>query len=168
MGEVFTRVAESYVGLEKNEAQRFANGIVASLIDSLTHQANKDQATLDGEKKEKESSGTDSKDSNKEKKSTDIFGSWFDIAGEIAGIFGSEKDGGALTGQLQALFKPLMQVFGALGGVDILSQRLKSIWLIIELTRKAKETFVQPGQPLSSCQWLSRDQSVINHPQRFV
>lgn len=168
LGEVFAWAMERYIWLEKDEARRFSNGIVASLFDSLTTQANKDQATLEKEKYDTTTKDTEGKE-DKEKKTAGYFDQWFDIAGKLGGVFSSNKDGGnSLTGQLQTMFKPLMDVFGALGWVDILWQRLKAIWLMIELTRKAKEKFVKQGQPLSSCTWLSWDRSIVNDPQRFV
>lgn len=163
--DVFVNVAKSYIGLSETESQNFANGVIASLADSLTHEINKDDATKWDEKLE-----NDKPKKVKETKKWENkvwLDSWFSFAWEFGGIMWW-KDGWLLWGQLSSAFKPLMDVFAWLGAADVLYERLKSIWLLIELTRKIKQKTVREWESIATAQYFTRDQSIINNPNHFT
>ncbi len=148
---IFTRVGEDYCRLDHTEAKHMATGIVCSLIDSLTGQINTG-ATANPDAK---------KDANPSE-----FDAWGKVAGNISKLLGGEGQGGAenLFGDM---FSQLIAVFGSW---DVLWQRLKSIFLLIELTRKSREilcdrTNGKPDPAKSVCTW---NQSIVHDAKLFV
>jgi hypothetical protein len=65
------------------------------------------------------------------------------------------------------------QLMGAFGGFDVLKDRLKSIWLILELTRRAKAVYCPIGAEskpdASKCkEQLDRDHWIAQDTKLFV
>ncbi|HNG97499.1 MAG TPA: hypothetical protein PLW93_04485, partial [Candidatus Absconditabacterales bacterium] len=155
---VFSQYARSYLELNDTQSKTTGHGIVAAMIDSLVSQINKHNVTT-------QSADKTSDTSTSSQSSEGLFDKRLGAGSKIAGIFGG---GDSSFGHLQSAFAPLQDVFTYFGGADILRTRVKAIWLQIELTRKAKQLFVEAGKPLESTNWLTWNQSILYNPQQFV
>lgn len=155
---VFSQYARSYLELNDTQSKTTWHGIVAAMIDSLVSQINKHNVTTQSADK---TSDTSTSSQSSEWLFDKRLGAW----SKIAGIFGWWDSS---FGHLQSAFAPLQDVFTYFGWADILRTRVKAIWLQIELTRKAKQLFVEAGKPLESTNWLTWNQSILYNPQQFV
>ncbi|MFA7284886.1 MAG: hypothetical protein WC004_03620, partial [Candidatus Absconditabacterales bacterium] len=153
---IFQKVGVDYCHLEEPEAKHMATGIVCSIIDSLT-----------GERNTGSVQPAQPAEGDKTKPAAGQFDALGAVFGNISKMFGG-KAGSGMEHMLGDMFGQLVGVFG---GADVLRQRLKSVFLLIELTRKSREILCPrdaAGKIDASNSVCTRDNSLIHNPKLFV
>lgn len=153
---LFEKAVSSYCKLSPSESKHMATGIVCSFIDSVTYALNTPVSTESKTNKKWEKA-----DQNGESK----FG-MLKVFGEVAGnLLGKAKDGKELN--LVGMESIFTNIEWAFGSYEVLEQRTKSIFVLMELTRKAKWLFINPAT-WTSKESLDRNGRIANDPNKFV